>query len=366
MERSTWYDADVSGHEQVVVAHDPPTGLRAIVAIHSTALGPSLGGTRMRPYPDLGAALRDVLELSRAMTEKNSVAGLDHGGGKAVIIGDPTTDKTPELLRAYGRLIASLGGRYVTACDVGTYVADMDVIAGVNPWTTGRSAARGGAGDSGVLTAVGVHAAMTACAAQVWGTASLAGRRIGIEGVGKVGARLAGLVVDDGAHVLVTDVDPAALGRLTDRYPQVEVCSRDDLLAADLDVLAPCALGGTLTRDVVSGLRAGVVCGGANNQLAEPGLDEQLAARGVLYAPEFVANAGGVIAVSDEYLGFDAPRALARTRQIAGTMTQVLALAATAGVTPWSAAERLAQQRVDAAVAAHPPYRTFPVPGATT
>jgi valine dehydrogenase (NAD+) len=366
MELSAGRGVDPSGHEQVVVAHDPTTGLRAVVAIHSTALGPSLGGTRMRPYPDLDSALADVLELSRAMTEKNAVAGLDHGGGKAVIIGDPARDKTPELLRAYGRLVASLGGRYVTACDVGTYVADMDVIAGVNPWTTGRSVEQGGAGDSGVLTAVGVHAAMTACAQRAWGAPSLAGRRIGIEGVGKVGARLAGLALDEGARVLVADVDDAALGRLQQLHPQVEVCPREELLAADLDVLAPCALGGTLTRDVIGRLRADVVCGGANNQLAEPGLDTVLAERGILYAPEFVANAGGVIAVSDEYVGFDPERALARTRRIATTMTQVLARADESGVTPWAAAERLAQDRVDAAAAAQPPYGTFPVPGTAT
>jgi valine dehydrogenase (NAD+) len=242
----------------------------------------------------------------------------------------------------------------------------MDVIAGVNPWTTGRSVEQGGAGDSGVLTAVGVHAAMTACAQRAWGAPSLARRRIGIEGVGQVGARLAGLALDEGARVLVADVDDAALGRLQQLHPQVEVCPREELLAADLDVLAPCALGGTLTRDVIGRLRADVVCGGANNQLAEPGLDTVLAERGILYAPEFVANAGGVIAVSDEYVGFDPERALARTRRIATTMTQVLARADESGVTPWAAAERLAQDRVDAAAAAQPPYGTFPVPGTAT
>lgn len=347
-----------SGHEQVVVAHDPGSGLRAVVAIHSTALGPALGGTRMRAYDDLDAAVADVLDLSRAMTAKNSLAGLDHGGGKAVIIADPATQKTPQLLLAYGRLVASLGGRYVTAADVGTYVEDMDVIGEVNPWTTGRSPSHGGAGDSGVLTALGIHSALRACAQHVWGSDSLAGRRVGIEGVGKVGSRLAGHVLADGGTVLACDVDPAAIARLQDALPQVQVVGREELLGAELDVLAPCALGGTLTSAVIAGLRTQVVCGGANNQLSTDDGAQQLAARGVLYAPEFVANAGGVIAVADEYVGYDAERATARTQQIGATMTAVLARAAQDGVTPWAAAEALADERVAAARTA--PYRTFP------
>lgn len=349
-----------SGHEQVIIAHEPISGLRAVVAIHSTVLGPALGGTRMRAYDDLDAAVADVLDLSRAMTAKNSMAGLDHGGGKAVIIADPATGKTRELLLAYGRLVASLGGRYVTAADVGTYVADLDVIGEVNPWTTGRSPERGGAGDSGVLTALGVHVAMRSCAEHVWGSPSLAGRRVGIEGVGKVGARLAGHVLADGGTVLACDVSETALARLQADHPKVQVVSRDDLLGAELDVLAPCALGGTLTPAVIAGLRAQVVCGGANNQLtAESGADE-LAARGILYAPEFVANAGGVIAVADEFGGYDAERATARTLQIGATMARVLARAEDAGITPWDAAEQMAAERITAAAGQATPYRTFP------
>ena len=169
----------LASYEQVLVGNDPSVGLRAIVAIHSTALGPALGGTRFVAYADEDAALADVLHLARAMTYKNALAGLPHGGGKAVVVGDPRTDKTPEKLLAYGRLVASLQGRYVTACDVGTYVADMDVIATVNPWTTGRSPEHGGAGDSGDLTAVGVHHSLKAVAEHLWGAPSLAGRRVG-------------------------------------------------------------------------------------------------------------------------------------------------------------------------------------------
>ena len=177
-------------HEQVAFCHDPDTGLRAIIALYSTALGPGLGGTRFYPYASADAALADVLDLSRGMAYKNSVAGLDHGGGKAVIIGDPRRDKTPELLRAYGRFVESLGGRYVTASDVGTYVADMDVVSETTRFATGRSEAHGGAGDSSVLTAYGVFQGMRAAAEHRWGTPSLAGRRVGISGVGKVGRRL--------------------------------------------------------------------------------------------------------------------------------------------------------------------------------
>jgi valine dehydrogenase (NAD+) len=344
-------------HELVVVGHDPASGLRAVVAIHSTALGPALGGTRFVPYPDLDAALDDVLDLARAMTYKNALAGLPHGGGKAVILGDPHRDKTRERLLAYGRLVASLGGRYVTACDVGTYVEDMDVVATVNPWTTGRSPAQGGAGDSGDLTAVGVHHAMKAVAEHLWGTPSLAGRRVGVLGVGKVGRRLAGHVLAEGGSALVADVDPAALDRVRRELPDVEVASDPAaVLEAELDVLAPCALGGTITRDVAERLRARAVCGGANNQLAEHDLVDLLAGRGVLFAPDFLVNAGGVIAVAEEFTGgYDDARARARAAGIGQTLLDVLRRAEAAGVTPLVAAERLAEERI-AATPARPPF----------
>jgi valine dehydrogenase (NAD+) len=352
---SSW--AVATDHELVTVGHDAASGLRAIVAVHSTALGPALGGTRFVPYPDLDAALADVLDLARAMTYKNALAGLPHGGGKAVIVGDPHRDKTPDRLRAYGHLVASLGGRYVTACDVGTYVEDMDVVATVNPWTTGRSPAQGGAGDSGDLTAVGVHHAMKAVAEHLWGTPSLADRRVGILGVGKVGRRLAGHVVAEGGSVLVADVDPEALDRVRREIPGVEVAAGTDaVLEAELDVLAPCALGGTITAEVAQRLRARAICGGANNQLAEHALVDVLAARGVLFAPDFLVNAGGVIAVAEEFTGgYDDVRARARATAIGTTLADVLRRADAAGVTPLVAAERLAEERV-AAAPARPPF----------
>ena len=337
-------------HEQVVFGADDATGLRAIVGIYSTVLGPALGGTRFHPYASEAAALADVLELSRAMAYKNALAGLEHGGGKAVIIGDPRTDKSEELLLAYGRFIESLCGRYVTACDVGTYVADMDVIARETRFATGRSEAAGGAGDSSVLTAFGVFQGMRACAQHLWGAPTLAGRTVGVSGVGKVGRHLVGHLVEDGATVVVTDVSEPAVEAVRALHPQVEVVpDTDALVRADLDVFSPCALGHALTDEVVSTLTARVVCGGANNQLAHPGTETLLAERGILYAPDYCVNAGGVIQVADELRGFSFERARAKAAEIFSTTAQVLELAEAEGVPPAVAADRLAERRMDAA-----------------
>ncbi len=334
-------------HEQVVFCQDEESGLRAIVAIYSTALGPALGGTRFHPYADEDAALQDVLALSQAMAYKNALAGLDHGGGKAVILGDPDSDKTEPLLRAYGRFVQSLGGRYYTACDVGTYVVDMDLVARECDYVTGRSEAAGGAGDSSVLTAYGVFEAMLACAEHRWGAPTLRGRRVGVAGVGKVGLHLTRHLVEDGAEVVVTDVSERAIERIRRLHPGVEVA--DDttaLVSSDLDVYAPCALGGALSDDVARALRAAVVCGAANNQLAHPGIEAKLAERGILYAPDFCVNAGGVIQVADEIGGFVFERAKARAQRIGTTTRRVLELAAEDGVTPGTAANRMAERRM--------------------
>ncbi|GAB3596574.1 Glu/Leu/Phe/Val dehydrogenase dimerization domain-containing protein [Angustibacter peucedani] len=342
---------DVFGgdHEQVVFCHDPESGLRAIVALHSTALGPGLGGTRFYPYASTQEAVADVLHLSRGMTYKNAVAGLDHGGGKAVIIGDPLRDKTPELLKAYGRFVQSLGGRYVTACDVGTFVADMDVVATTCDFVTGRSEALGGAGDSSVLTSLGVFQGMRAAAAHRWGAPTLDGRRVGIAGVGKVGHLLADLLLEDGADVVVTDVSAGAVDRVRQEHPEVAVVgSTDELVDAELDVYAPCALGGALTPDVVARLRATVVCGAANNQLAEPEVADLLVARGITYAPDYLVNSGGVIQVADELHGFSFERARERTLRIFDATTSVLEEAAREQVAPSVAADRLAERRIAA------------------
>ncbi|MGO4750646.1 Glu/Leu/Phe/Val dehydrogenase dimerization domain-containing protein, partial [Streptomyces sp. 2MCAF27] len=274
-------------------------------------------------------------------------AGLDHGGGKAVIIGDPEQIKTEELLLAYGRFVASLGGRYVTACDVGTYVADMDVVARECPWTTGRSPEAGGAGDSSVLTAYGVFQGMRASAQASWGAPTLRGRRVGIAGVGKVGHHLVAHLLEDGAEVVVTDVRAESVERVRARHPEVTaVADTDALIRSDLDVYAPCALGGALDDVTVPALTARVVCGAANNQLAHPGVEKDLADRGILYAPDYVVNAGGVIQVADELHGFDFDRAKAKAAKIFDTTLAIFDRAQADGIPPAAAADRLAEQRM--------------------
>ncbi|HEX3487986.1 MAG TPA: Glu/Leu/Phe/Val dehydrogenase dimerization domain-containing protein [Streptosporangiaceae bacterium] len=345
---------DQPGHEQVVFCQDQESGLRAIIAIYSTALGPSLGGTRFYPYPSEEAALADALNLSRAMAYKNALAGLDHGGGKAVIIGDPARDKSEALLRAYGRFVQSLSGRYITACDIGTYSEDMDIIARECRYVTGRTVINGGAGDSSVLTALGVFQGMRAAAERAWGTPSLDGRVVGVEGVGKVGRRLADHLIADGARVVIYDTSAVAVSRVRDQHPEVTVAgSPAELLASRLDVFSPCALGGSVNDAAVAalGTRAGdakIICGGANNQLDHPGIAKLLVDYGILYAPDYLVNAGGVIQVADELNGFSFERAKARAEQIYATTLQLFATAAAEGVPPGVAAGRLAERRMNA------------------
>ncbi len=334
-------------HEQVVFANDPASGLKAIIAIHSTALGPALGGTRFYPYPTTDAAVRDVLNLARGMTYKAALAGLDLGGGKAVIIGDPATIKTEALLRAYGRFVQSLGGRYYTACDVGTYSEDMDDVARECDFVTGRTVAHGGAGDSSVLTAYGVFQGMRAAAEAVWGEPTLAGRTVGVAGVGKVGRHLVRHLIEDGAVVVVTDPHQPSVHRVLGEVAQVEVVADTDaLVASPLDVYAPCALGGALSDEVVDTLSARIVCGAANNQLAHPGIEKALEERGILYAPDYCVNSGGLIQVADELEGFSFDRAHQRATGIFETTRRVFELASREQVPPAVAADRLAEQRI--------------------
>jgi len=335
-----------SGHEQVVHCQDQRSGLRAVIAIYSTALGPALGGTRFYPYADEDDLLADALHLSRAMAYKNALAGLDHGGGKGVIWGDPATEKTEPLLRAYGRFVQSLGGRYWTACDVGTYTVDMDVVARESRFVTGRSVEHGGAGDSSVLTAFGVFAGMRAAAEHRWGTPTLAGRRVGVAGVGKVGRHLVQHLLEDGASVVVADIAPAAVAAVRAAHPQVEAVAPDDLIDQAMDVYAPCALGDALSDETVPRLQAEIVCGAANNQLAHDGTDKVVADRGILYAPDYCVNAGGVIQVADEIHGFSFERARQRAARIHDTTLEILRAADAEGVTPAVAADRLAERRM--------------------
>ncbi|KMS74468.1 valine dehydrogenase [Streptomyces viridochromogenes] len=355
----TLFHSEQGGHEQVVLCQDRASGLKAVIAIHSTALGPALGGTRFYPYATEDEAVADALNLARGMSYKNAMAGLDHGGGKAVIIGDPQKvqpSQRTELLLAYGRFVASLGGRYVTACDVGTYVADMDVVARECRWTTGRSPQNGGAGDSSVLTAFGVYQGMRASAQHQWGDPSLRGRTVGIAGVGKVGHHLVDHLRAEGAEVVITDVREEAVGRILAAHPTGVRAVADTatlIRVENLDIYAPCALGGALNDDTVPVLTAEVVCGAANNQLAHPGVEKDLADRGILYAPDYVVNAGGVIQVADELHGFDFDRCKAKAAKIYDTALAIFARAKTDGIPPAAAADRIAEQRMAEARGAH-------------
>ncbi|MCW2715931.1 MAG: Glu/Leu/Phe/Val dehydrogenase dimerization region [Frankiales bacterium] len=363
-------DLGDAGHEQVVFCQDRASGLRAIIAIYSTALGPALGGTRFYPYASEADALTDVLRLSRAMAYKAACAGVALGGGKAVILGDPARDKSEELLRAYGRFVQSLGGRYYTACDVGTSVPDMDVMASESVFVTGRSPEAGGAGDSAVLTAYGVFQAMRAAATHTWGEPTLRGRRVAVEGVGKVGLHLVEHLLADGAAVVVSDVMPAAVERARALAPEVESASVEVLPTVDADVFAPCALGGSVDEALVSAVQSRVVCGAANNQLTSPSIAGALAARGVLFVPDYVANAGGLIQVGDEALhagsgGFSFERAEAAASGIYDTVLEVLATAEREQTTPAAAADRIAERRMAEAESDPAGSRGLRLPGGT-
>lgn len=332
-------------HEEVVFAHDPESGLRAIIAIHSTRLGPSLGGTRFYPFPSEGDALADVLRLSRAMSYKSAAAGLDLGGGKAVVIGDPKTDKTPELFRAYGRAVDSLGGRYITTEDVGTTVADMEIIRTVTSHVTGTALGHGGSGDPSQATGLGVYAAMRTVAQRLWGDSSLEGKHVALQGVGKVASFLGEHLHEAGARMTVTDVSTDALDRFV-AATGAAVVGVDEIASVECDIFSPCALGASLSETTIPLLRCVAVVGCANNQLATPEDGERLAARGILYAPDYIVNAGGVINIAHELKGYNQAEAFAHTERIAETIGRVFEIADAEGITTAVAADRLAQARL--------------------
>lgn len=336
-----------SNHELVSFCRDEQTGLRAIISVHNTTLGPALGGTRFYPYRTEGEALTDALRLSQGMTYKAAAAGMPLGGGKAVIIGDPTAIKTPDLLRAYGRFIDTLGGTYITAADVGTTSDDLDVIGEVTRRVVGRNKASGGSGDSGFSTAFGVFCSMRSAAELAWGSAGLRGRTVGVEGAGKVGFHLVGLLLDEGASVVISDPSPLALQKVRNAYGDVSTAR--SVIDAPVDVYAPCALGATLTTASTMTLEARVVCGAANNQLLTSEVDELLAARDVLWVPDFVANAGGLIQVGGELQAKPDDDVLADVRKIGATVTQILLASRERGVSTGVAAMGLVQARLKSA-----------------
>ncbi len=335
-----------TGHEQVVFAGNADLGMRLIIAIHSTQLGPSLGGIRFWSYPDEHAAVRDVLALSEAMSMKASMAGLDLGGGKAVcMVADPPEARSEAFLHEVGLAIHQLGGRYLAAEDVGASPRDMDLIAEVTPWVTGVDPAKGGSGDPSPLTARGVLAGMRAACARAFGEASVAGRRVVVQGAGHVGSHLVRLLVDADAEVAVADRNPERAHALRDELGVTEI-DAGAVLREPADIFAPCALGGMIAAADVEHMPARVVCGGANNPLVDAAADEALAANGIVYAPDFVVNAGGIINLAEEFTGYSLADAEVATDRIEATTANVLDEGDRRGTAPGATASALARERI--------------------
>jgi glutamate dehydrogenase/leucine dehydrogenase len=336
------------GHEEIIFGNDSTSGLKCIIAIHSTALGPALGGTRFYPYQHEHEALEDVLRLSQGMTLKAAAAGLDLGGGKAVIIGDPRTKKSERLWRAFGREVDSLGGRYITAEDVGTDTHDMNMVRRETRWVVGVGREEGGSGDPSPFTARGVAASMRAVSRFLWETDDLSNRKVAVMGVGKVGSNLVTRLIDAGAECVVADTYPPALEAIKAMHPAVEVVPVEKICSAECDIFSPNSLGAVLNEDSIAELRCAAVCGAANNQLATETDAKRLMSRGILYAPDFVVNAGGLINVSDEIHGYRVERATARVERIYDNVLRVLHTAHERNMTPHHAAVELAEERVHA------------------
>ncbi len=342
---------EANGHEQLAVWTDTGAGLRAFIAIHDTTLGPSLGGTRVWAHPTEDDALFDVLRLSQAMTYKSAAAGLDFGGGKALIMADPRADKTEAMFRSYGRFVESLGGRYVTTEDVGSTPYDLAVSARETRHVVGLPVESGGSGNPSTMTAYGLYQAMRAAAKARWGSDDLAGRTVALQGFGNVASSLAEHLLEAGARLIAADVDPAKVERAVARG--VAVVSVDEILTQQCDILAPCALGGVLNERSIPALRCEVICGAANNQLLAPEDAERLRERGLLYAPDYIVNAGGVINVSFEVgREYNEDAARAKTAQIYDTLERVFTIADERGVTTAAAAGLIAEERLAAARAA--------------
>ncbi len=330
------------GHEQVVVCHDRSSGYRGIIAIHDTTLGPALGGTRFWSYATDAEAVTDALRLARGMTYKNAVAGLNLGGGKAVMIGDNKTKNREMIFRAHGRFVDSLGGRYITAEDVGTSPSDMDYVHAETDHVAGL---QGLSGDPSPVTARGVFRAVQASAKQRWGSDDLAGKTVAVQGLGHVGYYLCRELHGVGAKLVVTDIDADRIRRVVEEFGASAV-GTDEIYGVDADIFAPCALGGIINDRTIPQLKVEIVSGAANNQLLETRHGDELEGRDILYAPDYVANAGGVINVYGELHGWDAERALRKADQIYDTVLNVFAIAKEEGVPTYVAADRLAERRL--------------------
>ncbi len=333
-------------HEEVIFCNDPDVGLRAIIAIHNTALGPALGGTRMWHYANEEDALIDVLRLSKGMTYKAAAAGLNLGGGKAVILADPKVPKNEGLFRAFGQFVNSLNGKYITAEDVGTTEQDMEYIFMETPWVTGIPKDFGGSGNPSPYTAHGILQGMKATSFKRWGDNSLRGKRIAVQGLGSVGANLIKyLVEDEQAEVVVSDIDPAKIKKMEEKY-KVKSVGPDQILFEKCHILSPNALGAVINDQTIGKLNCDTICGGANNQLAESRHGDQLKELGILYAPDYVANAGGLMNVFVELEGYSHDRAFEKTRKVYDNVLKVFDIAEREKIGSHRAADRLAEERI--------------------
>ncbi|MGG4549446.1 branched-chain amino acid dehydrogenase [Rossellomorea marisflavi] len=333
-------------YEQLVFCQDQESGLKAIIAIHDTTLGPALGGTRMWTYESEEAAIEDALRLAKGMTYKNAAAGLNLGGGKTVIIGDPRKDKNEEMFRAFGRYIQGLNGRYITAEDVGTTVADMDLIHEETDYVTGISPAFGSSGNPSPVTAYGVYRGIKAAAKEAFGTDSLEGKTIAVQGVGNVAYNMCRHLHEEGANLIVTDINKEAVQRAVEEFG-AKAIDTNEIYGVDCDIFAPCALGAIINDETIPQLKAKVIAGAANNQLKEARHGDAIHEMGIVYAPDYVINAGGVINVADELYGYNSERAMKKVEQVYNNVERVIEIAKRDHVPTYVAADRMAEERIE-------------------
>ncbi|KOY88045.1 leucine dehydrogenase [bacterium 336/3] len=349
--QSVFDQINENNHEQVVFCNDPQTGLKAIIAIHNTVLGPAAGGTRMWMYNSEAEALKDVLRLSRGMTYKNAVAGLNIGGGKAVIIGDARKHKSEALFRAFGRFVDSLGGKYITAEDVGIGTQDIEQVAMETKYVSGMPKSLGGSGDPSPVTAYGVYVGMKAAAKKVYGSDSLAGKKVAVQGVGHVGQYLVEHLVKENAQVIISDIYEDRIQALTKQFSNLQVVDKDNIYDADMDIYAPCALGATVNDDTLSRLKCKIIAGAANNQLQDENRHGDLCGeKGILYAPDFLINSGGIINVYCEIAmpTYNSERAYEQTERIYQYTLDIIETAEREKINTHKAAVQLANKRIEA------------------
>ncbi len=337
---------ELEGHEQILVCSDRSSGLKALIAIHSTKLGPSLGGCRMWPYESFDAALTDVMRLSKAMTYKAAVSDLPLGGGKSVIWGDPAKDKSRSLLEAFAKNIAVLGGRYLVAEDVGITVEDIEHVREMTPHVAGFSVEEGGSGDPSPATAYGVFSGMRACLEEVFGDDSFEGKRVAIQGLGKVGKALAKLLYEAGASLYVSDMNPEKVAIAVRDYGADPIHGHE-IYRVDCDIFAPCALGGIINERTLQSLSCRIIAGAANNQLSEMSIATELSQGNILYAPDYVLNAGGLINIAEELTGYNPERAHKKVAGIYERMKTVFSLAKKESRSTAETAESMAKKRLE-------------------